>query len=47
VDDWKWMVQENILDQNGNLAWTREKYLQTWKNHYERLLATEEKTDSC
>jgi hypothetical protein len=33
-----------ILDQNGNYAWTREKYLQTWKNHYERLLATEEKT---
>jgi hypothetical protein len=25
---------------------TREKYLQTWKNHYERLLATEEKTEA-
>jgi hypothetical protein len=35
-----------ILDQNGNYAWTREKYLQTWKNHYERLLATEEKTEA-
>jgi hypothetical protein len=35
-----------ILDQNGNLVWTREKYLQTWKNHYERLLATEEKTEA-
>jgi hypothetical protein len=32
-----------ILDQNGNLVWTSGKYLQTWKNYYERLLATEEK----
>jgi hypothetical protein len=36
---------KKILDQNGNLVWTRRKYLQTWKNYYERLLATEEKIE--
>ena len=31
-----------ILSQEGKLEWTRNEYLQLWRNHFEKLLNSEE-----